>query len=213
MTRPMRFERAPRSGVRHERVRSLPVLAGRLETTGSTRSWLWYRPELGLMRAGTVDQAAAVTIPVARRRRRAVRALPRVPSRCASRITSTLTQRRRADRCSFEANARARRLSGRTLPIAHCSTRRPPASSAPGTSREARQSFTEKRAEPFPLPALPALPHCSAGSWAKAIDDLPIRTPVIARRDCSGTIRDLDGATGGSRTARRRQLTRWRSST
>jgi CubicO group peptidase (beta-lactamase class C family) len=40
--------------------RRLPGLLGH---TGSTGSWLWHCPELGLMLAGTVDQATAVTVP------------------------------------------------------------------------------------------------------------------------------------------------------
>jgi D-alanyl-D-alanine carboxypeptidase len=38
----------------------LPTVVGH---TGSTGSWLWHLPELDLVVAGTVDQAAAVTVP------------------------------------------------------------------------------------------------------------------------------------------------------
>jgi hypothetical protein len=38
----------------------LPVLLGH---TGSTGSWLWHCPDLGLVLAGTVDQASAATVP------------------------------------------------------------------------------------------------------------------------------------------------------
>lgn len=40
--------------------RRLPGLVGH---TGSTGSWLWHCPQLGLMLAGTVDQGTAVTVP------------------------------------------------------------------------------------------------------------------------------------------------------
>jgi CubicO group peptidase (beta-lactamase class C family) len=40
--------------------RRLPALIGH---TGSTGSWLWYSPELGLLSAGTVDQTSAATVP------------------------------------------------------------------------------------------------------------------------------------------------------
>lgn len=40
--------------------RRLPGLVGH---TGSTGSWLWHCPELGLVLAGTVDQSTAVTVP------------------------------------------------------------------------------------------------------------------------------------------------------
>ncbi len=40
--------------------RSLPPLLGH---TGSTASWLWYAPSLGLLLAGTADQAAKAAVP------------------------------------------------------------------------------------------------------------------------------------------------------
>lgn len=40
--------------------RRVPGLVGH---TGSTGSWLWHSPELGLVLAGTVDQATAATVP------------------------------------------------------------------------------------------------------------------------------------------------------
>lgn len=40
--------------------RRVPPLVGH---TGSTGSWLWHCPQLGLMLAGTVGQATAVTVP------------------------------------------------------------------------------------------------------------------------------------------------------
>ena len=40
--------------------RRLPPLLGH---TGSTASWLWYSPPLGLLLAGTVDQATKAALP------------------------------------------------------------------------------------------------------------------------------------------------------
>jgi CubicO group peptidase (beta-lactamase class C family) len=39
---------------------TIPTLIGH---TGSTGSWLWYAPQLGLITAGTVDQTAAAAVP------------------------------------------------------------------------------------------------------------------------------------------------------
>ena len=40
--------------------RRLPPLLGH---TGSTASWLWYSPPLGLLLAGTADQATKAALP------------------------------------------------------------------------------------------------------------------------------------------------------